>query len=187
MLRYVATTPVTTSPEAPHGMVRVTRHGPDGFRAAADVPIRYPQRKPCRDHLRLAFPGDFLEGTPPHLKRIGSDAYGYTVTWAEIRWVRAQLCSDDADVTGHYDADALDVFPEVTDVRYWEDGAPGEDAPGDPLCLLALKRTPRGRWAPQPTDGSDLTVTDLRRRFYSPAEALAHFYPDAGRSGRPDG
>lgn len=74
-----------------------------------------------------------------------------------IRW---QYCLDGNDITGQMYAET-----DADEVRAWQ-GAHGD------TCVLAVKRTPRGRWAIDTSDTFRIPRYRLGARYVSPADAL---------------
>lgn len=82
-----------------------------------------------------------------------------TMTVRTYRW---QFCDREGnrDITGDMNAEQ-----DATEVRAWE-GAHGD------ICLVAMERTPRGRWRITTSDIYDIPVSGYDKRFGSPLEAL---------------
>jgi hypothetical protein len=74
---------------------------------------------------------------------------------------RLQFCADDRDITA-------DLYAEhdATEVRAWT-GAHGD------TCIVAVVKTPRGRWRIESTDFA-LPLTAYRLRFREPVDAVAY-------------
>lgn len=83
------------------------------------------------------------------------------VTAAELMPYRWQYCRDGYDITHEMYAE-----DDADEVRAW-DGAHGD------TCIVAVQRTPRGRWRIETSDYS-VPVSAYDRRFGSPLEAVQY-------------
>jgi hypothetical protein len=74
------------------------------------------------------------------------------------RW---QHCANGSDITGQPDAER-----HADEIRAWS-GAHGD------LCIVAVSRTPRGRWRIASSD-FDVPLSVYDRRFREPVDAVAY-------------
>jgi hypothetical protein len=74
---------------------------------------------------------------------------------------RLQFCAGDRDITSDFYCEQ-----DAESVRAWT-GAHGD------ICIVAVYRTPRGRWRIESTDFT-LPISAYRIRFPEPADAVAY-------------
>ncbi|MEV6527701.1 hypothetical protein AB0M43_37840 [Longispora sp. NPDC051575] len=137
------------------------------------------------------YPASDERATIVYTTAIGAnlDAVKATVTAARWESIRDQL-GHEVTIHDHREHQA-------TIAVRWQHCAAGLTIDGDPyaeqdadevrawtgdMCAVAATRTSAGRWAIDTSDVFQVSLTDHRRRFASPAEALEHLAAKAGHA-----